>query len=139
MEYFSPKIKKGIESKSKIVSRRGFVLSIAKIGFFGVLASRLAYLQLFKSKEYKYLSDKNRYREIKKIPERGKIFDFKNRVLAQNNQIYQLSIYPNEIKNLNEFFYSLRNYVQLDILEIKKFKNQIYRHKRKKKTSSFCY
>ena len=57
MEYFIPKIKKGIESKSKTISRRGFVLTIAKMGFFGILSARLAYLQLYKSKEYKYLSD----------------------------------------------------------------------------------
>ena len=137
MEYFIPKIKKGLESKTKIITRRGFILTVAKIGFFGVLASRLAYLQLFKSREFKYLSDKNRYREIKEIPERGKIFDFRKRVLAQNNQIYQLSIFPKEIKNLNEFFYSLRKYVQFDILEIKKFKNQIYRHKKKKTHQAF--
>ena len=137
MEYFQPKIKKGVESKSKTISRRGFVLSVAKIGFFGILVSRLAYLQLFEFKEYKYLSDKNRFREIKEVPERGKIFDFANRILAQNNQIYQLSIYPHEIKNLNEFFYSLRDYVDFDILEIRKFKNQIYRHKRKKKYEAF--
>jgi len=137
MEYFRLKIKKGIESKSKTISRRGFVLTIAKIGFFGILSSRLAYLQIFKSEDYKYLSDKNRYREIKEVPERGKIFDFKDRILAQNNQIYQLSVFPYEIKNLNEFFYSLRNYVQFDILEIRKIKNQIYRHKRKRKKQAF--
>ena len=137
MEYFKPKIKKGIESKSKTITRRGFVLSVAKIGFFGVVVSRLAYLQLFKSKEYQYLSDKNRYREIKELPERGKIFDFKGRPIAQNNQVYQLSIYPSEIKNLNEFFYGLRDYVNFDILEVRKFKNQIYRHKRVKRNQPF--
>ena len=63
MEYFSPKVRKGIESKSKTISRRGFVLSIAKAGFFGIILSRLVYLQLFKSKEFKQLSDRNRYRE----------------------------------------------------------------------------
>ena len=50
MEYFSPQIKKGIESKSKTISRRGFVLSVAKFSFFGLIISRLAYLQIFKSK-----------------------------------------------------------------------------------------
>ena len=103
MEYFSPKVKKGIESKSKTISRRGFVLALAKIGFFGIITSRLAYLQLFKSKEYKQLSDRNRFREIKEVPERGTIYDFKNKIIASNNQVYLLSIFPNEIKNLNEF------------------------------------
>jgi len=137
MEYFSPKVKKGIESKSKTISRRGFVLGLAKVAFFGIITSRLAYLQLFKSNEFKQLSDRNRYREIKEVPERGVIYDFKNRIIASNNQVYLLSIFPSEIKNLNEFFYSLRPYVDFDILEIKKFKREIYRHKRTKKYQAY--
>ena len=137
MEYFSPKVRKGIESKSKTISRRGFVLSIAKVSFFGIIFSRLVYLQLFKSKEFKQLSDRNRYREIKEVPERGSIYDFRQRVIASNNQVYQLSIFPREIKNLNEFFYSLRNYINFDILEINKFKREIYRHKKTKKYQAY--
>lgn len=137
MEYFSPKVKKGIESKSKTISRRGFFLGLAKVAFFGIITSRLAYLQLFKSKEFKQLSDRNRYREIKEVPERGAIYDFKNRIIASNNQVYLLSIFPSEIKNLNEFFYSLRPYVDFDILEIKKFKREIYRHKKTKKYQAY--
>ena len=137
MEYFSPKVRKGIESKSKTISRRGFVLSIAKFSFFGVIFSRLAYLQLFKSKEYKQLSDRNRFREIKEVPERGSIYDFKKRVIASNNQVYQISIFPKEIKNLNEFFYSLKDYINFDILEIKKLKKDIYRHKKTKKYQDY--
>jgi penicillin-binding protein 2 len=137
MEYFSPKVKKGIESKSKTISRRGFVLGLAKVAFFGIITSRLAYLQLFKSKEFKQLSDRNRYREIKEVPERGVIYDFKNRIIASNNQVYLLSIFPSEIKNLNEFFYSLRPYIDFDILEIKRFKREIYRHKKTKKYQAY--
>jgi penicillin-binding protein 2 len=137
MEYFSPKVKKGIESKSKTISRRGFVLGLAKVAFLGIITSRLAYLQLFKSKEFKQLSDRNRYREIKEVPERGVIYDFKNRIIASNNQVYLLSIFPSEIKNLNEFFYSLRPYIDFDILEIKKFKREIYRHKKTKKHQAY--
>ena len=137
MEYFSPRVKKGIESKSKTISRRGFILGLAKVAFFGIITSRLAYLQLFKSKEFKQLSDRNRYREIKEVPERGIIYDFKNRVIASNNQVYLLSIFPSEIKNLNEFFYSLRSYIDFDILEINKFKREIYRHKKTKKYQAY--
>ena len=89
MEYFSPKVKKGIESKTKTISRRGFVLSLAKFSFFGILILRLGYLQLFQSKKFRQLSDRNRYREIKDIPERGSILDYKERVIASNNQVYQ--------------------------------------------------
>src|SRR6056300_330590 len=127
MEYFSPKVKRGIESKSKTISRRGFVLSLAKFTFFGIVTARLAYLQIFESKKFKQLSDKNRYRKLKQVPERGTIFDFKDRIIASNNQVYQLSIFPHEIKNLNEFFYSLKKYVNFDILEVNKFKKEIYR------------
>ena len=137
MEYFSPKGRKGIESKSKTITRRAFFLSLIKSGFFGIIFSRLFYLQVIKKKDYQLLSDRNRYRELKEVPQRGNIVDFKGKVLASNNQVYQLEIFPREIKNLDEFFYSLKNYVFFDVLELRKFKRDIYRHKRKNKFLPF--
>ena len=137
MEYFSPKVRKGIESKSKTITRRAFFLSSIKLGFFGIIFSRLFYLQVIKKKDYQLLSDRNRYRELKEVPQRGNIVDFRGKVLASNNQVYQLEIFPREIKNLDEFFYSLKNYVFFDVLELRKFKRDIYRHKRKNKFLPF--
>ncbi len=133
MEYFTPKSQRGLESKKQTISRRAFVLSVAKYGFFGLLISRLTYLQIFKSKDFKFQSDRNRFREIKEIPERGIVYDINNNILASNLQVYKILVYTNEIKNLDEFLFQIGNYVKLDILEVKKYKNQILKQKRTNK------
>ena len=62
--------------KSKLISRRMFLISAAKavvmVGIIGELVS----LQINERSKYKTLSDKNRFREWKLAPERGllKIF-----------------------------------------------------------------
>ena len=57
--------------KSKLISRRMFLLSAAKaVVVVGVLG-RLISLQINESTKYKTLSDKNRFREWKIAPERG--------------------------------------------------------------------
>ena len=57
--------------KSKLISRRMFLLSISKaVVVVGVLG-RLISLQINESNKYKTLSDKNRFREWKLAPERG--------------------------------------------------------------------
>ena len=58
-----------------LVNRRSALLTIGKIGIFGVLASRLAYLQIFESDNYKALSDKNRITQRLIKPNRGVIYD----------------------------------------------------------------
>ena len=72
--------------KSKLISRRMFLLTTAKaVVVVGVLA-RLISLQINESKKYKTLSDKNRFREWKLAPERVIISDYFNREMASNRQ-----------------------------------------------------
>ena len=71
--------------KSKLISRRMFLLSVAKsIVVVGVLG-RLISLQINESSKYKTLSDKNRFREWKLAPERGVIKDYFNVEIASNS------------------------------------------------------
>ena len=107
MEYFKPKAKKGIESKGKAISKRAFILNIGKFSFFGLLISRLTYLQLFEGKKYKVLSDRNRFSEWKVVSERGLVLDRQNRILASNKEIYKVSINLDLIQSVDETFYQL--------------------------------
>ena len=73
--------------KSKLISRRMFLLTVSKaVVVVGVLG-RLISLQINESSKYKTLSDKNRFREWKLAPERGIIRDFFNKELATNKQV----------------------------------------------------
>ena len=62
--------------KSKLISRRMFLLTAAKAVVMVGLVGRLISLQINQSTKYKSLSDKNRFREWKLAPERGVIKDF---------------------------------------------------------------
>ena len=90
--------------KSKLISRRMFLLTTAKaVVVVGVLA-RLISLQINESKKYKTLSDKNRFREWKLAPERGIIKDYFNREIASNRQVYQIHLIPENTKILRKSF-----------------------------------
>ena len=65
--------------KSKLISRRMFIITAAKAVVMVGLVGRLISLQINQATKYKSLSDKNRFREWKLAPERGAIKDFFNR------------------------------------------------------------
>ena len=54
--------------KSKLISRRMFVLTAAKTIVFCGIFGRLVSLQINEATKYKTLSDKNRFREWKLAP-----------------------------------------------------------------------
>ena len=95
-------------SSTKLISRRMFVLSTAKVivclGIFG----RLVSLQINEATKYKTLSDKNRFREWKLAPPRGLIKDFFNKEIASNEKVYQLHITPENSPDLENLFFRLK-------------------------------
>ena len=94
-------ISEGTVSKSKLISRRMFVLSTAKaVVFLGILG-RLLSLQINESKKYRTLSDNNRFREWKLAPQRGIIKDFFGNEIASNEKVYQLYITPENSNDLD--------------------------------------
>ena len=99
--------------KSKLISRRMFLLTTAKaVVVVGVLA-RLISLQINESKKYKTLSDKNRFREWKLAPERGIISDYFNREIASNRQVYQIHLIPENTQNIEEIFFRLKSILNI--------------------------
>ena len=77
------------QNKSKLISRRMFILSVLKLGVFVSIISRLFYLQISENIKYRSLSDKNRFREWKLIPPRGIIEDYFGEKMADNTQSFQ--------------------------------------------------
>ena len=91
--------------KSKLISRRMFLLTAAKvIVTFGIIG-RLVSLQINERTKYKTLSDKNRFREWKLAPERGVIRDFFNKEIASNQQVYQVHFIPENSKILKNYLF----------------------------------
>ena len=96
-----------LQNKSKLVGRRMFILSILKIGVFIGIISRLFYLQISENIKYRSLSDKNRFREWKLVPQRGVIEDFFGKKIADNTQTFQLHMIPEDVPNMEELLFRL--------------------------------
>ena len=105
--------------KSKLISRRMFLLTAAKaLVMFGIVG-RLISLQINERSKYKTLSDKNRFREWKLAPERGVIKDFFDIEIASNEQVYQVHLIPENSKDIEKLFVRLK--MILNISEKKLF------------------
>ena len=112
------------ESKIRLIGRRMFIISTAKvIVVFGILG-RLISLQINESKKYKTLSDKNRFREWKFSPPRGLISDYFGKEIASNKQVYQLHIVPENSENLEVLLFRLQEILNLQdfILQMNRMK-----------------
>jgi penicillin-binding protein 2 len=102
------------QNKARLISRRMFVLSLAKTAVFFALITRLFYLQISENIKYKSLSDKNRLREWKVPPQRGVIRDYFNKPIATNKQVFQLHMVPEDVPNLTELLFKLSKLINFD-------------------------
>ena len=116
-------------NKSKLISRRMFVLSFVKISVFIALIARLFYLQISGNIKYRSLSDKNRLREWKVAPQRGIINDYFGTKIASNTQVFQIHMMPEDVPNLEELFFRLSRIINFND---SRRKNLLKRLKRRK-------
>ena len=80
------------------------MIRIYLLKFLTILISSIFFIKLFSlqvlDKDYEKLSQNNAILEIEDYPERGFIFDRKNRVLVSNQPAYDVMIIP---ENLSPF------------------------------------
>ena len=115
--------------KSKLIGRRMFLLTAAKVVVMVGLVGRLISLQINQATKYKSLSDKNRFREWKLAPERGVIKDFFDQELASNEPLYQVHLVPENTKNLNQLFVRLKAILNITDKKISYLKRLINKQK----------
>ena len=123
MKLFKNQPSQGIQSKSGIINRRKAILGTIKYTFFGLIATRLVWLQLFQSRKYSILSDRNRFKEWKIAAERGLILDRYQNKLAENRQLYKIALIKGDVTDLDFTLKSLNNILHLDSEILEKTKN----------------
>jgi len=101
-------------NKSKLISRRMFFFTIVKVAVFLSIVGRLFYLQISENIKYRSLSDKNRLREWKVVPQRGIIEDFFGNKIATNKQVFQLHMVPEDVPNIEELFFKLSKLIDFN-------------------------
>jgi len=90
------------------------MLTGVKLAVFLGIISRLFYLQISENIKYRSLSDKNRLREWKVPPQRGIIEDFFGEKIADNTQVFQLHMMPEDVPNLEELFFRLSKLINFN-------------------------
>lgn len=103
--------------KNNIFSRRILVIGGIKAAFFGILISRLGYLQIVKHKEYASKANSNRIRPVLTTPIRGLIFDRNNKPLVKNANNYRLLLYRNKDTDIQKIITNLARILKLTPIE----------------------
>ena len=85
-----------------------------KAGVFVSIISRLFYLQISENIKYRSLSDKNRFREWKLVPQRGTIEDYFGNKIADNTQTFQLHMLPEDVPNMEELLFQLSKIIDFN-------------------------
>jgi len=116
-------------NKSKMISRRMFVMSIAKAAILVGIFGRLVSLQINESKKYRTLSDKNRFREWRLAPKRGVISDYFNKEIASNKKVYQLHITPENTQDIERLFVRLKSILNLSNEKVLALRRKIAKQK----------
>ena len=108
----------------KLLSRRTFLLGLGKGVLFSTIFFRLAYLQLFKSDQYKVFAEKNRI-SLRLIPPlRGNILDRNDNVLALNKNSYNVLIEGNKSRSeIEETIEKISRIIYLNDTDINKIYN----------------
>ena len=114
-------------NKNKLITRRMFILSAAKIIVFAGIIGRLFSLQISENKKYSFLSEKNRLKAWKLPPKRGIFKDYFDNTIADNNQVFQLHVVPEEVEDFNYLMVRLKNIIKINNREIRR----IYKKKEK--------
>ena len=115
--------------KSKLISRRMFLLTVGKVIVLTGVLGRLITLQINESDKYKTLSAKNRFREWKLAPERGVIKDYFNKEIASNRQVYQIHLIPENTQNIDLVFFRLKSILNISDTKIFSLKRKIAKQK----------
>ena len=96
---------------------------------FGLLASRLVYLQVYKHEELATQAENNRIAVVPIVPNRGLILDRNGVVLANNYSAYTLEISPSKTDDLNATIDRLAEFVEILPRDRKRFKRLMEENK----------
>ena len=113
------------ENKPRLINRRMFMLATVKLTVFSGILGRLFYLQISENIKYTSLSEKNRLREWKLPPQRGIIEDYFGTGIADNSQVYQLHLIPENVFSTNELFFRLKKIINLTDNGISKLRKKM--------------
>ena len=104
-------------SQAKL-TRRSLVVGGLQLGFVGLLAARMRYMQVEQADQFRLLAEENRVNIRLIAPTRGEIFDRNGIALARNVPSYRIVIVPEDAGNVTEVIQRLAGLIELDSEEL---------------------
>ena len=92
---------------------------------FGLLLSRMVYLQIFRHEELSLRADANRIAVQPIAPNRGRIIDRNGVVLATNYTAYTLEITPSKVDDIDGTINALGEIIEIQSRDRRRFKRQM--------------
>ncbi|MBI3601076.1 MAG: penicillin-binding protein 2 [Nitrospinae bacterium] len=105
---------------SEVIKRRMLVFTALIIAFFLFLIFRLWYLQVIKSDELKLMAENNRVRTVPLKAYRGKIFDRNKREIIDSRPSFNLSLTPEDVKDIERVLSAIGSKIKIDTERIKR-------------------
>src|SRR6187402_2009714 len=102
--------------------RRVIVIGLVVLTAFGLLCSRLVYLQVVRHVDLAEQAESNRTAIVPVVPNRGLILDRNGIVLATNYSAYTLEITPSKAGELEETIHALSQIVDILPRDRRRFK-----------------
>ena len=113
------------------LSRRFIFLAFLKSFVVGAISWRLFDLQMIENQKYEKLSDDNQFNYHIIPPERGRILDRKNRLLAGNMDGFSLELNWNKKLNVDLIIYKILSVVNINERDINNFYSSLKSKKNK--------
>ncbi|RZL87094.1 MAG: penicillin-binding protein 2 [Variovorax sp.] len=101
---------------------RVIVIAFAVLTAFGLLATRLVYLQVVRHEDLAEQAESNRTAVVPVVPNRGLILDRNGIVLASNYSAYTLEITPSKAGDLEETIDKLGEVLEVSTRDRRRFK-----------------
>ncbi|MEM7074860.1 MAG: penicillin-binding protein 2 [Pseudomonadota bacterium] len=113
------------ESQARI-TRRGIVLGAGMASFMAVLGLRMRHLQVDQADEFRLLADENRVNIHLIPPSRGRIFDRKGRVIADNVPSYRITMVREQVsEDIESVIERLSQIIALDPVELERAREDL--------------
>ena len=108
-------------------TRRGLLVGGLQLGFCGLLAWRMHYLQVEKAESFRLIADENRI-NIRLIPnQRGEIYDRNGVKLAGNEASYKITMVAEDAGDINLILERLSKIIKLSPADISRSKAELNR------------
>lgn len=117
-------------AEANLFLRRTLVAFCIVVFFLLVLLLNLYHLQVELHETYSTRSNDNRIKVIPVAPNRGRIFDRKGNLLAQNVPTFSLEITPEKVKDMDATLAHLQTLLEITPEQIASFKKEVRSHRR---------